>query len=326
MFSLALLSVGPDGPLFEVPSGWPQPTYDFTKNPLAREKVELGRALFYDPILSRDGTISCSSCHLSYTGFTHIDHKTSHGIGNRLGLRNSLALVNLAWNKSFMWDGAVQHLDMQALAPISHPDEMGEDFGHLVEKLAATARYPPLFERAFGEGGVTGERVLKSLAQFELTIVSAGSRYDRMARGEIKFNEWEDRGYSIFKKHCNSCHAEPLFTDFSFENNGLAPDSLLNDGGRIRVTRQAADSLRFRVPSLRNCEVTGPYMHDGRIENLAMVIFHYTEGIHDGPFLSQKLRSKISLSEEDKNCLAAFLRTLTDEKFLHDERFQFPRN
>ncbi|MBL7815024.1 MAG: c-type cytochrome [Saprospiraceae bacterium] len=312
-------------PLFSVPQGFPKPVYDFTKNPLTIEKVELGRRLFYEPLLSRDGTISCASCHLSYTGFTHIDHSLSHGIDNRIGTRNSLALVNLAWNKTFMWDGAVNHLDMQALAPLSSRDEMDENMAHVVQKLQQSNRYPRFFQQAFGDSSVTGERILKVISQFMLTLVSANAKYDKVMRNEASFNEYEAKGYELFKKHCASCHTEPLFTHSGFENNGLKPDSILNDKGRMTITGRKEDSLLFKVPTLRNIEVTYPYMHDGRLPNLQMVLYHYTEGVYQSSTLAKQLRLKMPLSEEDKVNIIAFLHTLTDETFLRNPKFQYLR-
>jgi cytochrome c peroxidase len=142
-----------------------------------------------------------------------------------------------------------------------------------------------------------------------------------MKRGEVMFDDIEIRGYRLFTKHCNACHTEPLFTNQGFENNGLAIDSTLNDMGRSKVTHQAADERKFKVPTLRNIEVSYPYMHDGRFKNLAMVLFHYSNGIAPSATLSTKLRKGIPLDEQQKRELIAFLKTLTDEEFLHDPRF-----
>jgi cytochrome c peroxidase len=171
-------------------------------------------------MLSRDSTVSCSNCHLSFTAFTHVDHALSHGISDRIGKRNAPALVNLAWSRSFMWDGAVNHLDMQALAPVSNHAEMDFDIAGVVNRLGSRTEYRKMFEEAFGSDDITGERVLKAIAQFELTLVSANSGYDRVMAGKDTFTLQEKNGYELFKKHCNSCHTEPLFTQYQFENNG----------------------------------------------------------------------------------------------------------
>lgn len=312
----------PDIALFVAPKGWPTPAYDFKANPLSKEKIALGRMLFHDPVLSRDNTISCASCHLPNTAFTHVDHDLSHGIEGRIGTRNSPALMNLAWGKSFMWDGAVNHLDVQALAPIENHAEMDESLAHVVKKLQAKPEYAAMYKAAFGSTAITGEHTLKALSQFMLTFVSADSKYDKVVRGETAFNEWESKGYALFKTNCASCHKEPLFTNDGFENNGLEVDTTLNDFGRIRLTHRVADSLKFKVPTLRNVEVSYPYMHDGRFKNLQMVLFHYSSDIHQSPTLAAQLRNGIVLSEDDKRNLIAFLKTLTDETFLHNPAFQ----
>lgn len=318
---------GPHFVKLNVPANWPKPEYDFTRNPLSEEGIALGRQLFYDPILSADSTISCANCHLSYTAFTHVDHALSHGIHDSTGTRNSMTLVNLAWSTSFMWDGAVNHLDMQALAPISHPAEMGESAAGVVAKLQRSASYRERFLAAFGKP-VSGETLLKALAQFELTLISDSSKYDRVMRhkdGEA-FTDQEQNGYALFQAHCNSCHREPLFTTGAFANNGLPIDTFLVDKGRMRVTSDPSDSLKFKIPSLRNVEFSGPYMHDGRFKKLAHVVAHYSNGIRHGPTLAPELEAKIDLSPEDKVDLVAFLLTLTDKKFLFNPDLAFPRN
>ncbi len=311
--------------LFYIPKNFPKPVYDFADNSLTKEKIKLGKALFYDPILSKDNTISCSSCHLSNTAFTHTDHDLSHGIQNRIGTRNAPTLINLAWNKSFMWDGGIHHLDMQALAPITNPDEMDETIENVVAKLQQNKKYRKLFYDAFNDSIVTGEHTLKSISQFLVTLVSADSKYDKVMRKEqgISFTEHEQKGYELFKTNCSSCHKEPLFTNNEFENNGLQPDSTLHDGGRMRITKNVADSLKFKVPTLRNIELTYPYMHDGRFKNLQMVLFHYTEDIHPSPTLSNQLKTKITLGEKEKGYLIDFLKTLTDEDFIQNKKHQF---
>ena len=298
------------------PSHWPKPAYDFSRNPLSRQGVALGRQLFYDPILSRDSTVSCASCHLSFTAFTHVDHALSHGIEDRIGTRNSPALMNLAWANAFMWDGAVAHLDFQALAPITHPAEMDNRIERVVAKLAATPPYPALFQAAFGAPNITGERVLKALSQFELTLVSANAKYDRVALGTDTFTQQEQRGHRIFQQHCDRCHTAPLFTNANFERNGLPVDTALRDYGRMRITQRPADSLKFKVPTLRNIELSQPYMHDGRFRKLRDVLHFYAT--------ASTLQPAPHLSSNEKTDLIAFLLTLTDQSFLFNPEFSFP--
>lgn len=311
--------------LFYKPDNFPAPQYDFSKNPLSEKKIELGRKLFYDPILSRNGSISCASCHSQYTAFTHVDHALSHGIDDRVGKRNSPALMNLAWYKTFMWDGAINQLDMQALAPISHPDEMGESIANVVAKLQHSSVYPKLFFTAFKDRIITGEHTLKAISQFLLTLVSANSKYDSVMCKLTNFTVQQNNGYRLFQKNCSSCHTEPLFTNLQFENNGLPVDTTLNDYGRMKVTQNISDSLKFKVPSLRNIEFSYPYMHDGRFKKLSDVLNHYTSSIQYSNTLSSKLQSKSKLTSNEKVDIIAFLMTLTDKEFLFNPNFSYPR-
>jgi cytochrome c peroxidase len=308
----------------EVPQGWPKPHYDFKKNPLTEEGFQLGRKLFYDPILSRDNTISCASCHLQATGFTHVDHDLSHGIDGKIGTRNSLAVMNLAWSKDFMWDGGVNHLEVQSLNPITSPLEMDETLEHVVQKLQQTKDYPSLFERAFGSSKITGQSTLKALSQFVVMLKSSNSKYDQVIRKETSFNEQEQKGYDLFKQHCASCHQEPLFTSDQFEYNGLAVDPTLNDIGRMKITGRKEDSLRFKVPTLRNIQFTFPYMHDGRFKTLMEVIKHYNS-LSSNKLLPKELAKPMNLTDNDRVDIVAFLKTLTDNEFLFNPKYGYPK-
>lgn len=308
----------------EIPENWPKTHYDFSKNQLTEEGFQLGRQLFYDPILSKDSTISCSSCHLQATGFTHVDHDLSHGIKGKIGTRNSSTLMNLAWSKSFMWDGGVNHLDMQPINPITNPVEMDETMEHVVSKLQKSDKYQRLFRNAFGDSKITGQRTLKALSQFLVMLKSSNSKYDKVMRKEEVFTEREQKGYALFKTNCASCHNEPLFTSEKFENNGLSIDTTLKDIGRMKITNNPKDYLLFKVPTLRNVQFTFPYMHDGRFKKLSDVVKHYNS-INPHENLSKQLRSPMNLSDNDRVDLVLFLTTLTDSEFLFDKRFSYPR-
>ena len=310
----------------EYPEYWPKPIYNFSKTPLEKDKIELGRKLFYDPILSLDGTISCSSCHLSYTAFTHVDHSVSHGIGDSIGTRNSPVLINLAWNKSFMWDGAINNIEVQALAPVEHPGEMGETILNVINKLQVSKNYPQLFYKAYDDSIITGQLFLKALSQFQLSLVSANSKYDKVIAGEDKFTVQEQNGYQLFKQNCATCHSEPLFTNGEFENNGLPVNSIYNDYGRVGVTLNPIDSLKFKVPTLRNIEFSFPYMHDGRFESLSEVLSHYNNGIQNNKTLSKDININLNLSNNEQVDIIAFLLTLTDKEFLFNPEFSYSRN
>ncbi|WP_395062856.1 cytochrome-c peroxidase [Flavobacterium sp.] len=311
---------------FEIPTGFPKPVYDFKANPLTKEGFELGRKLFYDPVVSKDSTISCANCHLQQTGFTHVDHDLSHGINGKIGIRNSLTLQNLAWSKSFMWDGGVNHLDVQAIAPITSEVEMNETLENVVEKLNKNQDYKKLFLKAFGSPNITGQLTLKAISQFVVSLTTSNSKYDKVIRKEEQFTEIEEKGYELFKQNCASCHTEPLFTNYAFKNNGLPLDKTLNDLGRMKITQNPKDSLKFKVPTLRNVEFTFPYMHDGRFKNLTDVLKHYNLGIQKSKTLSEELQKPMNLSDNQRIEIISFLKTLTDKTFLFNPKYGFPKN
>ena len=293
---------------------------------MSENEFQLGRQLFYDPMLSRDQSISCASCHLQATGFTHVDHDLSHGIEGRIGKRNSMALMNLAWNTSFMWDGGVNHIEIQALAPISSENEMGSSLKEVVTKLNASEKYKTLFYNSYKDSLVTGQKTLLALTQFVVMLNSYNSKYDKYIRNEKggEFTMQEKNGLAIFKNNCASCHTEPLFTNNEFHNNGLTLDPYLKDFGRMLITNKSEDSLKFKVPTLRNIQFTPPYMHDGRFETLKAVITHYNSGITHSITLAEDLKNNLELTHKEEVDLLVFLRTLTDKEFLFNNRFSYP--
>lgn len=307
-----------------VPKGWPKPLYDFSKNPLTAEGIELGRQLFYEQQLSRDGSISCGTCHQQFGAFNNYDHPLSHGLDNSLTTRNAPGLFNLAWQKSFMWDGGINHLDLQPLAPLTAHNEMGESIENIISKLKKSKTYPRLFKAAFGDPTINTQRLGKALSQFLLTMVSSNSKYDRVMQGADSFNLPEKLGYAIFKSKCSSCHTEPLFTDFSYRNTGMPLEPFLQDMGRMTITQDPADSLKFKVPSLRNVMVTFPYGHDGRFFSLSNVFEHYRNNMQVMGNTDALLKNKLPLSNYEIGQLKAFLQTLTDSVFLQNPRFAAP--
>ncbi|MCW3087886.1 MAG: cytochrome-c peroxidase [Sediminibacterium sp.] len=309
---------------FNVPVGWPQPAYDFSKNPLTVEGIALGKKMFYDGRLSKDGNFSCGSCHQQFGAFNTYDHSLSHGFNNSLTNRNAPGLFNLAWQKEFMWDGGINHLDLQPLAPISAANEMGETLEAVISKLRADKTYRKLFKAAFGDETINYQRVGKAMSQFLLQLVSSNSKYDKVMRGEASFILPEQLGYQIFRKKCTGCHTEPLFTDLSYRNTGLTVDPVVNDYGRMKITGDKNDSLKFRVPSLRNVAMTFPYGHDGRFFSLANVFEHYRKNMVIAPGTDSLLANRLPLSNFEIGQLKAFLYTLTDSAFLKDARFAPP--
>lgn len=307
-----------------LPAHFPKPVYTFQNNAPKAKVFVLGRRLFYDPLLSKDHSVSCASCHERIAAFAHIDHRLSHGIYAKIGTRNVPALQNLIWKKQFMWDGGVNHLEVQPLNPITSPIEMDEDLNRVIHKLRVDSVYPLLFQEAFGDTLINSERLLKSLAQFTGLMISADSRYDRFIQGKETFTAKEKEGLKLFRLNCASCHKEPLLSDQRFRNNGLPADSSLNDKGREGITHLASDAYLFMVPGLRNIERTYPYMHDGRFKNLKEVLNHYGNPKQWSPGADPVLLKMKGLTEEEKTALIAFLYTLTDKTFLYDRRFANP--
>jgi cytochrome c peroxidase len=304
------------------PDYFPQPIYNFEENPRTKEGFLLGKKLFYDPLLSVDNTISCGSCHQQFVAFAHADHKLSHGINNLLGVRNSPALFNLMWQKEFFWDGGSKHIEVQPIGPITNPVEMHETLENVVAKLSNNAEYRSLFKAAFKTDSITSQQMLKAMVQFMGSFISATSRYDKNLKDPVNnpLSTDEKDGLAIFEQKCASCHAPPLFTDNSYRNNGL--DEVFVDSGRFFITNINSDMGKFKVPSLRNVELTYPYMHDGRFETLENVLNHYSTGIKQSATLDLSISNGISLSNTEKSKLIAFLKTLTDREFIKDERFK----
>ncbi|RYU79603.1 cytochrome-c peroxidase [Hymenobacter persicinus] len=338
--SLAAMAVGcqpapsvlpnPEVPGAALPAAFPPPVYAPTQNPPTQAGFELGRSLFYDPRLSRDGTISCGSCHRQAAAFSDAGHTLSTGVGGQLGPRNSPALQNLRWRRGFLWDGGPNHLEVMPLAPLSNPLEMDATLESVLAKLNADPSYQRRFQAVFNAQPIDSYQLLKALAQFTAALTSATSRYDKYARHEAgaALTESEVRGRAVVAQKCAPCHATELFTDESFRNNGL-DHTFAADSGRAHITGLATDRGRFKVPSLRNVALTAPYMHDGRFQTLQQVLDHYSHGVQESPTLDAALRRPagplgLTLTARDKSDLLAFLATLTDQEFTTDPRLGPP--
>ncbi|PWB26119.1 cytochrome-c peroxidase [Flavobacterium sp. HTF] len=312
---------------FKIPSNFPDLAYNIAQNPPTEKGFELGKKLFYDGRLASDGIVSCGFCHIQANAFTHHGHTVSHGVGDALGTRNTPPIQNLAFQTTFMYDGVANHLDLQPLIPLTSAIEMNGDLNAILKMMKADKDYPKLFGQAFDDGAITTENMLKALSQFMVMMVSSNSKFDKFRRNEAggTFTIDELAGYDLFKSKCASCHATDLMTDNSFRNNGLAVNPKVNDVGRYKVTELASDYYKFKVQSLRNVEMSAPYMHDGRFGTLEAVLNHYASGIEDSPTLDPLLKQNgkfgIALSENDKKQIIAFLKTLTDNQYLTDKRF-----
>ncbi|MGF1532872.1 MAG: cytochrome-c peroxidase [Bernardetiaceae bacterium] len=320
-------------------------------NPLTQEGVELGRLLFYEPLLSRNNQQSCASCHKQANAFAE-PRRVSMGTRGQTGTRNSMSLSNLLWVNRFFWDGRAESLEEQALDPITNPLEMDESIPNVLAKLQATDLYPSKFEAAFGNPTITAENLARALAQFQRTLISSNSKYDQFLKGSYQPTDLELEGIELFFTHpipeiglrggnCGDCHVGPLVTGdpngwLGFHNNGLDTDENLAQG-LAAVTGRAADKGKFRAPSLRNIALTAPYMHDGRFAALEEVIEHYDEHINNSQTLDPLIIEasneivedgkpiKLHLTDHEKRAILAFLEMLTDQTFINDPRFSDPR-
>lgn len=308
---------------FYVPAGWPAPQYDFTQNPLTDEGVELGRYLFYEGRLSKNGMHSCASCHEQSDAFTHEDHAYAHGFAGDT-YRNPPGIFNMAWYSEYLQDGSQKKLEQVFIDHINSPIDMGESSASVIATLKEDATYRRLFRAAFGDPEINEERIGTALAQFVLTIISDNSKYDKVKRGEAVFSLSEQLGYDIFRNKCAGCHKEPLFTDMSYRNIGLPVDATRKDYGRMRVTGNRADSLKFRVLSLRNSQFTRPLGHDGRFFSFTNLYMHYNAGVVNGPTTDPGVVPSISLTAFEQGQLTSFLQTLTDSTLVINPKFRAP--
>lgn len=310
-------------------------------NPLTVEGVELGRHLFWEKQLSGNDMMSCGTCHFPEASFAE-NTQFSTGITGAVGDRNAMALINLGWARDWFWDGRSKTLEEQVFEPIPNPIEMNQSWSDAIAKLENIEKYPPMYEAAFGTPEINVDRTTKAMASFLRTMISADSKFDQWRRGEYTMTESEFRGYDLFLREggdpetvqggefgadCFHCHVEAgmQFSDYLPHNNGL--DSVFNDLGVGGVTGNPLDFGRFKTPTLRNVELTGPYMHDGRFETLEEVIDHYNSGglpsTTVDPFMKYT-EGGLMLSQQSKDDLLNFLKTLTDTSFIHNPAFQDP--
>jgi cytochrome c peroxidase len=319
---------GPTPYTLAIPKGLPQMQIP-ADNPLTVEGIALGRRLFYDPILSGNQRMACGSCHNQNFAFTDSTLALSIGIDNLPGVRNSMPLFNLGYQRKFFWDGGAADLESQVIGPIQNPVEMHAVLGDVIGRLNAHSDYPSLFKQAFGTDKITSALLMKAIAQFERTMVSGNSKFDRYKRGETTLTAQEANGMALFedeaKGDCNHCHSlGSTFSDFEFRNNGV--DSIYADPGRYKITLLGSDSGKFKTPSLRNIALTAPYMHDGRFKTLQECLNHYNTGFHYSPTLDPVLASTVKgrMSNQDMADIVAFLNTLSDTEFTANPAFKKP--
>lgn len=321
-----------------LPDRWPSLPVTSVDNPLTKEGIALGRMLFYEPLLSGNNTLSCASCHKIGYAFADSTNRFSKGVTGEFGKRNAMPLFNLNWAKSYFWDGRSPSLEKQALKPVVDPIEMNESLDRMVNELNAHPLYPYYFKRAFGVNKITAPDVAKALAQFERTLISSGSKFDK-SNGGVLLSPSEFRGMQIFFGefnqqltnpsmppggdcfHCHGNSGNVLFSTFELVNNGL---DVVPDSGYATVTKKPSDIGKFKVPSVRNLKFTAPYMHDGRFSTLEQVIRHYNDGIvFNSPNLDPNLKKHnnrpLGLTDDDINDLISFLNTLNDEAFTQNQ-------
>ncbi|MCB0736636.1 MAG: cytochrome-c peroxidase [Bacteroidetes bacterium] len=289
--------------------------------------IDLGKKLFFDPRLSGNNQVACGSCHFQELAFA--DSVPFSQGANGKTLRNTQPIFNLAFKQEFFWDGGATSLERQIFGPLENHAEMGQELFELMRELKADKDYPELFDKAFNSGGINSNNIAKALAQFQRSIISSNSKYDKWLAGdENALNQLEKQGHELVKAKCGSCHSGVLFTDESYHNTGLDStwnsDSNLNVlKGRYRISNDFADIGAFKTPTLRNLKFTAPYMHDGRFKNLDQVLNHYTAGVKDSEYLDDMLEANNPIIvEEDKAAILAFLYVLNDEELVRDEKYR----
>ncbi|TNE26719.1 MAG: cytochrome-c peroxidase [Bacteroidetes bacterium] len=304
----------------EVPRHFPSVPFP-EDNTYSDIRFELGKKLFFDPMLSIDSTISCGSCHKAEFAMADA-FAISPGVEGRLGHRNAPSLLNVAYQPYFMTEGGLPTLEMQVLAPVQEHTEMDFNIVLIAERMNTSNTYVEMSQEAYGREPDPFV-ITRALANYERTFISGSSRYDtyRFYGNSGALSPSEKRGLSLFrseKTQCSVCHSGLFFTSYEFENNGL--DSVYSDIGRMRLTGDSADEALFKIPSLRNVEYSAPYMHDGRFATLEEVVEHYNSGGANHPHKSERVRP-LNLTQQERIDLVAFLRSLSDPSVQMDERF-----
>lgn len=300
--------------------------------------IDLGRHLFYDPVLSLDSSLACAGCHKQSFAFSDGGNAFSSGFGGKLTKRNAMPLFNLVWYSSFFWDGKAATIEEQVFHPVRAHDEMNLQWPIAEERIRGNAFYIKKFKKAFGDRSIDSTSIAEAIAQFERTLISANSRYDSVLRGEAYFTGAELRGFDLMNNqtkgdclHCHTTDADALGTTAMFSNNGLDPIYDVNDLkdlGRGGVTKNKSDAGHFRIPSVRNLAFTAPYMHDGRFSTIDEVLDFYSEGVNVSVNIDSKMGSAhqggAHLTEQEKADIKAFLMTMNDYVFVKDSRFSDP--
>lgn len=300
-----------------IPVGFPELNNSFYANKPTKYGVALGEKLFHEKRFSADNTISCASCHIQSSAFAD-NNVQAIGIEGRIGLRNTPPIQNLAFMRFYNWDGSKLSLENQPIVPIITHEEMDSSILEVIEKIQNDASYKELFQKTFGDENITPERIYRSIAQYEYTLISADSKYDKVKRNEATFTENEMQGYQVFQQKCATCHSTELFTDQTFRNIGFPINTNSNEAGRARVTGNMDEYMSFRVPSLRNVEYTSPYGSFGQFATLKDVLDYFDNGVLGADNLDPVFKNngnRIPLTEQEKEDLISFMKTLSDLEF-----------
>lgn len=300
-----------------IPVDFPQVTNSFYTNKPTKYGVTLGEKLFHEKRFSADNTISCASCHIKSSAFAD-NNVQAIGIEGRIGLRNTPPIQNLAFMRFYNWDGSKLSLENQPIVPIITHEEMDSSILEVIRKIQNDGSYRELFQKTFGDENITPERIYRSIAQYEYTLISANSKYDKVKRNKATFTENEMKGYQLFQQKCATCHSTELFTDQSFRNIGFPINTNSNEAGRARVTGSMDEYMSFRVPSLRNVEYTAPYGSFGQFATLKDVLDYFDNGVIDADNLDPVFKNngnRILLTEQEKEDLISFMKTLSDLEF-----------
>ncbi|WP_312696154.1 cytochrome-c peroxidase [Sphingobacterium mizutaii] len=308
----------PELPL-EIPMDFPAMNSSVQGNKPTKYGVELGKMLFNEKRFSGNNTISCASCHRPEKAFSDENPK-SIGVYNRVGLRNTPPVQNMAFMRHYNWDGNILQLEKQPLVPIITHEEMNSSIMEVIGKLRDDPTYKEMFRKAFGDEQITADRIYKSIVQFEYTLISANSKYDRvMHAAKERFTDSEERGLRLFEAKCKSCHSTGLFTDQTFRNIGFPVNPDTEEAGRARVTGDPKDWMSYRVPSLRNIEFTAPYGSFGQFKTLKDVLDYMDQGVLYAENLDPIFKAngnRLPMNEEEKADIIAFLKTLSDHSFV----------
>jgi cytochrome c peroxidase len=309
-----------------------------SSNPVTVEGAELGKYLFYDPILSGDSSMSCSSCHKQEYAFSDAPHQFSKGRNNELMKRNTLPLFNLAYYPSLFWDGRSANLEDQVFHPVRTESELNLKWNVAVKRIKRSKLYRTKYKNAFGNIEIDSTHIAYSIAQFLRTLISYNSKFDKVLRKEDKLSPDELEGFEIVNDmtragcvHCHSTDQDPLGTIHDFSNNGLdmiTDANLYKDKGLGQTTKNIKDNGKFKIPSLRNILFTAPFMHDGRFKTIEEVVDFYSEKVQPCANIDSRMefaqQGGPKLDKHEKRKVIAFLKTLSDSVFIIDPEFADP--